>query len=846
MLLRFLLSGLLITFVFPLHSQDRRVVRSLYKEAESILLYLDEDEQALERFLMLEEMDPENANIQYKIGVCYLHIPGKKDQAIAPLEYAVDHISTTYESSYTERNAPRDAFFYLGMAYHYNNQLNKAIETYEKFLEIADAADYYNIEFVKTQIQGCRLALEYQKDPVNLQDIMMGSSINRFEENFNPAVSGNGRVIVFTSLDGGRYRIMFSEKINGTWTVAKDITRELNARGEGISSSLSYDGQTLFVYKDDKGLGNLYVSHYDGDRWESLERLNSHINTKYWESACCLSPDGQTLYFTSNRRGGYGRLDIYRSKRTAEGDWGPAQNLGPTVNSPFSEDVPYLNSDGSLLFFSSQGHKSLGGFDHFYSKRLDSVSWSIPVNLGFPANTTDDDMFLAPLGSGDTVLYDRFVGGTNMKHAIHMMILRSDVEVAEVTLKGTMKLSGQDALQDQQLKVRIIDAVTGKTVSSLIADTVSGAYEIKLAPGQYQLVYEAEGFQSKEQTLSISREIPIGQINHETELAQNELIKGKYLLFENIYFDFNSYDLDKESESKLYRISSLMIENPGLRFEVIGHADTVGSKAYNIRLSNMRASNVAKFLFGTGIAQSRLVSKGVGEIRAIQVPRDSDKLADDIQRYNRRVEIRVLKSHPGQEIMQEVALPDLARGKNDLDYTIIVLKVPERLPPGYFDQYDIEELSYVREQEISDGYLYTLGGFAEKPPAVQMLGKLQSAGLTESRIVDQHELSDELEQEDAFQGYLNSPGKIDEIPWYTIQIFALKKPPHPSAFRGRDDIQGYPCNDGFIRYCIGKYHGFSKALIDLPGIQEEWYKDAFIQELDRMEKGLPPEPYIDE
>jgi len=845
MLKRFLIPGLLLIFLQSLHSQDDRVFRSLYKEAESILLYLNEDEEALERFLLLEEMDPDNAHIQYKIGICYLHIPGKKHMAISPLEYAVQNISHTYEAHYKERNAPRDAYFYLGMAYHYNNQLDKAIETYNQFLDVADAEDYYNIEYVKTQIQGCQLAKEYRNDPLNLQDIMLGSSINRYTENFNPAVSGNGMVIVFTALDNDRYRIMYTEKVNGTWTIAKDITRELNARGEGISSSLSFDGKTLFVYMDDNGLGNLYMSQHDGRRWQPLERLNRNINTKYWESACCLSPEGNILYFTSNRKGGYGRMDIYKSERDASGEWGPAKNLGPTINSPFSEDVPYLNSDGTLLFFSSQGHTSLGGFDHFYSKRIDSTEWSVPVNLGFPVNTTDDDVFMAPMGSGDTVLYDRYVGGTDMKHAIHMMVLRADDPVSEITLKGTMQLSGQDEIQDQELSVKIIDAVTGKTVSSTKADTASGAYEVKLAPGQYQLVYEAEGFESKEQTLSISREIPVSRINHEIKLAQKELTAGKYLLFENIYFDFNSFALDKESETKLHKISALMIEYQGLKFEVIGHADTVGSKAYNIRLSNLRASNVAQFLFDKGISQSRLVSKGVGEIRAVQIPRDAEKLADDIQRYNRRVEIRVLKANPDQKIVEEMAVPDFIRGKNDLNYTIIVLKVPNRLPPGYFDKYGIEELSYVREQEISDGYLYTLGGFAQKPPAVQMLGKLQKAGLTESRIVDQHELSEETEKEDAFEGYLAAPDKIDDIPYYTIQIFALKKPPHPSAFRGRDDIQAYPCNDGFIRYCIGKYHGYSKALLDLPEIKKEWYKDAFIQELDRMEKGLAPEPYIE-
>jgi len=150
----------------------------------------------------------------------------------------------------------------------------------------------------------------------------------------------------------------------------------------------------------------------------------------------------------------------------------------------------------------------------------------------------------------------------------------------------------------------------------------------------------------------------------------------------------------------------------------------------------------------------------------------------------------------------------------------------------------MEELKYIREQQVSDGYIYTLGSFPQKQKAVQLLGKLRREGFDEATVVDQHELSELVVGEDPDIGFLGKPEKIDEIPWYTIQIFALKEPPHPAAFRGRKDIMSFPCRDGFVRYTIGEYRGFSSALKALPEIRKEWYPDAFIQELEKLEKEM--------
>jgi hypothetical protein len=162
------------------------------------------------------------------------------------------------------------------------------------------------------------------------------------------------------------------------------MTPELQSDGDMFISCLSTDGKTLFLSKDDNFNSDLYTSTFDGTRWHPNIRLNKNINTKYWESHGFNSDDGNKLIFASDRPGGYGGLDLYLSVKV-NGDWGPAINLGPEINTPFNEDRPFLVNNGKSLFFSSQGHVNMGGYDLFRSELQQDGRWTQPVNLGFPA-----------------------------------------------------------------------------------------------------------------------------------------------------------------------------------------------------------------------------------------------------------------------------------------------------------------------------------------------------------------------------------------------------------------------------------------------------------------------------
>jgi Tol biopolymer transport system component len=198
--------------------------------------------------------------------------------------------------------------------------------------------------------------------------------------------------------------VMFSRLVNGKWTTPINITPELQSDGDLYISCLSADGRLLFLSKDDNYNSDIFTSSFNGISWTQTVKLNKNINTKYWESHGFIPETGDQLIFASDRPGGFGGLDLYISHKV-NGDWGPAVNLGPEINTQFNEDRPFLISNGKTLFFSSQGHENIGGYDLFKSDLQSNGLWSNPKNLGYPINTPDDNIFFMPIGDGKSGYY---------------------------------------------------------------------------------------------------------------------------------------------------------------------------------------------------------------------------------------------------------------------------------------------------------------------------------------------------------------------------------------------------------------------------------------------------------
>jgi hypothetical protein len=193
--------------------------------------------------------------------------------------------------------------------------------------------------------------------------------------------------------------IMFTRLVNGKWSVPINISPDLQSDGDIYISCLSADGKMLLLSRDDNFTSDLYYSTFDGTKWSKSLKLNKNINTKNWESHAFISEDGNYLIFASDRPGGFGGLDLYISRKE-NGDWGAAVNLGPEINSPFNEDRPFLINNGKTLFFASQDHNNIGGYDIFRSDMQANGLWNKPQNLGYPFNTPDDNIFFMPTGNG--------------------------------------------------------------------------------------------------------------------------------------------------------------------------------------------------------------------------------------------------------------------------------------------------------------------------------------------------------------------------------------------------------------------------------------------------------------
>lgn len=400
-------SLFLIIFSFFCSSSDAQGIRNLQKTfLETEYFFLNEDYQdALPFYLQLYKKMPDNANLAYRIGTCYINIPGKKDQAIEYLETASKNMSARHrEGTLKEKTAPYDAMYILGKAFLVNYQFEKARDAFKKYSELLSPDDRENLDFLKHEIESCDKAGEIIANPVSFSKENAGRLFNDANSNYNPVISADGKSFAYMVSLKFYDAIMFSRLVDGKWTAPVNITPDLQLDGKIYLSCLSADGNAMFISKNNETNSDILISNFDGHSWSKAADAGKHINTPYWESHAFISEDGNQIIFSSDRPGGHGGLDLYISKKV-NGQWGPAKNLGSDINDFLNEDRAFLINNGKTLFFSSQSHQTLGGYDIFRSELQADGSWSSPGNLGYPLNTPDDNMFFMPVGDGRTGYY---------------------------------------------------------------------------------------------------------------------------------------------------------------------------------------------------------------------------------------------------------------------------------------------------------------------------------------------------------------------------------------------------------------------------------------------------------
>jgi len=375
--------------------------KNLFNDAE--YFFESEDyKEALANYLKLYIGNVQtNCYLNYKIGICYLNILGMSDLSIPYLEKATENVTNGYlKSSINEIKAPFDAYLFLGDAYRESGDINKAILAYWKFKNTAGDVSKNLLPYTDRQIESCKTAKELLEKPINVTYENLSTDIPEAKQLLSLCISSDERFMAFAVKAKFYDAIYVAHQVNGKWNKANNITPQLKSDGNQYPCSFSHGGDTLFLsFKDPYDADIFYSTQAPNNKWNASEPFIKAVNSKYMENGIAISPTNKQVYFSSSRKTSLGQKDIFVTNTDAKGNWSQAVSLANIINTPFDEDMPVLSKNDSVLFFYSQGHLNMGGYDLFYTTKDKQGNWTTPTNLGYPINSTDDDLLTVPIST---------------------------------------------------------------------------------------------------------------------------------------------------------------------------------------------------------------------------------------------------------------------------------------------------------------------------------------------------------------------------------------------------------------------------------------------------------------
>ncbi len=477
--------------------------RSLYKEAFALLE--DEDyENALPILLEMHDLQPNNANTKFSIGICYMNSKFDKVKAIPYLEEAQNDLNPFYESGLaSEKKAPLEVLKLLGQAYHQNYEFDKSIDRLQFYRQFLDEKNLVDIRSINRALRISEFALEAFNNPNDFRITPINDLNTEFPE-YRPKLNAEENVMFFTSRRSGGSNalkdeegnyfedIFMSVKEHDVWTDPILVQDKINSQGHDACLYLSPDGQLMYVYRqsaDGNEQAGIYQVKRDGDVWGELELLESSINSKFWETDASLDTYGNIIFFTSDRDGGYGGKDIWMMKKLPNGQWAEAQNLGENINTIYDEDGPYLHPDGKTLYFSSQGHQTMGGHDFLMSTMEQDGSFSNPINMGYPTNTVGNDLFFFPSVSGTKAYFSSLREGGKGDQDIYVMNLVEEEEKDLAVYKGVVRDTTGDVVKD--LVISIFEEDSENKFGVYRPNVLTGRFLFILQAGHdYEILYQ--------------------------------------------------------------------------------------------------------------------------------------------------------------------------------------------------------------------------------------------------------------------------------------------------------------------------------------------------------------------
>lgn len=619
---------------------------------------------AREFYLRALKYNDKNAELNYKIGVCYLYSDDKFE--------AIKYLTKAYE---LKQSVSDNIHFQLGRAYHMNYDFDNATKEYNLYKQNTTPKKLAKLKInIDKYILECQTGktLTSQRSRIVVQDL--GKSINSEYDDFCPVIDSKEQTMYFTSNRQSKTNdvrnsfnqkfeenIYISKKRDKDWAPAQLLSHSLSGKKNMAALALSPDDKKLYLYKSD-GEGDFYYTELIDGKWAKPKPLRK-INSRYCESSMSITGDGKKLYFVSDReKGSVGGKDIWVSDLDADGKWTKPRNLGLPINSAEDEEAVSVSRDGKTMYFSSKGHGSMGGYDIFTSTLGDNNKWSDPVNMGCPINTPDNDYFFSMMANGRVAYLssnrEQTVGEKDIYKIIYLgaekeLIVNSENSalayelydtknifkkpIAAFAVDSSLMLTGKvlDSETKKPIfaKLQFIDSEKSKVVSTLLTDT-SGEYKTHLPEKkQYGVEITAKGYlfyldvvNLKGQTADI--------VTKDFYLQGLEV--GAKVVMKSIFFETGKANIKEESFTQLSAACDFMKENPSLTIEVSGHTDNVGSLASNLRLSEARAKAVVDYMVKQGIEKVRLTYKGYGPNQPVAPNTTADGKAQ-----NRRVEFKI-------------------------------------------------------------------------------------------------------------------------------------------------------------------------------------------------------------
>ncbi len=459
-----------------------------YKEA----VRLSQNEAYSEAIVLFKKVllsEPNSVDALYNLGFCYLNASLEPDSALTFFQKAYALLTPDEHLSVIGV----DLQLSIAKSYQYLYKQQQAIGVYNDLLKILPAEDTQTIALAKHEIEYCNNAIDLIKKPVDLKLFNLGPNVNSSSDDHSPLVSADESLLMYTSrrqtTDGllmpdgqNEERIYSSNATTNGWGKSAGVRDLFPTNGHEAGVCLSLDGQELYVYRSDRDGANIYVSDNVNNNWTSPVKLPEGINSSYDETHASISPDKSTLYFTSNRPGGFGGLDIYRVRRLPNNEWGEPQNLGASINTQYDEETPIIHPDGKTLYFSSEGHNSMGQLDIFYSRNLNDSAWTAPLNIGYPINTPEDDLHFAPTTSANIAYYasSKFEGSLGGSD-IYLVEYKEPAETWMVVVKGLINSTNPSLVENARI-----------TATRKSDNQVVGIYRPNITTGNYMLILEAD------------------------------------------------------------------------------------------------------------------------------------------------------------------------------------------------------------------------------------------------------------------------------------------------------------------------------------------------------------------